>query len=177
MIGREETETKEYEEQEKGCCRRQDKESCERTEWEKHRHIGFAIHRTQNMIDAVMRVRREENMGCITQVQHWIIRFMDHNQNRDIYQKDLEEEFHVSRATISSTLQVMEKNGLITRTSVKQDARLKRIQLTEKARQFNQQAKKTIEELETQMKQGFSEEELDQLYALLKRIQDNLEHM
>ncbi len=122
-----------------------------------------------------MREKRERNGFCVTQIQHWIIHYLDRNSNRDIYQKDLEEEFHVSRATISSTLQVMEKNGLITRSAVLQDARLKKIALTERAIEFKRQARQNVEELELCMQDGLSEKEKGDLLHLLRKVRKNLE--
>ena len=47
--------------------------------------------------------------------------------HRDIYQKNLEEEFQVRKSTVSGILKLMEKNGFIYRESVKEDARLKKV--------------------------------------------------
>ena len=52
--------------------------------------------------------------------------------HRDIYQKNLEEEFQVRKSTVSGILKLIEKNGFIYRESVKEDARLKRIPSHEK---------------------------------------------
>lgn len=122
-----------------------------------------------------MRERRENDSFCVTQLQHWIVRYLEHNQKADTFQKDLEEEFHVSRATISNTLQVMERNGMICRTAVKQDARLKKITLTDKARQFSCQARKHVQELEQCMEKGMTKEERNELIRLLRRVRQNLE--
>lgn len=54
--------------------------------------------------------------------------------HRDIYQKNLEEEFQVRKSTVSGILKLIEKNGFIYRESVKEDARLKRILPTKKQR-------------------------------------------
>lgn len=122
-----------------------------------------------------MREKCENDGFCITQLQHMIIRFLNHNQQKEMYQKDLEEEFHVSRATISNTLQVMERNGLICRSAVTQDARLKKITLTERAMEFSRQARHNVEELETCMKGGMSAEEHEELLRLLRKVRMNLE--
>ncbi len=142
---------------------------------DKREHIGFEIRWIQNLIEATMREKRERNGFCVTQIQHWIINYLDHRSNQDIYQKDLEEEFHVSRATISSTLQVMEKNGLIIRSAVQQDARLKKLTLTERAIEFKRQARQNVDELELCMQDGLSTEEKVQLLYLLRKVRQNLE--
>ena len=59
-------------------------------------------------------------------------RLPDDHADTEIYQKDIEQEFKVSRATASNMLQLMERKGLIVRESVSCDARLKKISLTRK---------------------------------------------
>ena len=57
----------------------------------------------------------------------WIIGYLAHNQERPVYQKDLEKAFNVTRSTASKVLTLMEKKGFIERRAVKEDARLKEI--------------------------------------------------
>ena len=54
----------------------------------------------------------------------------------DIYQKDVEKEFQIRRSTATGTLQILEKNGFIRREPVKQDARLKKLVPTDKAKEY-----------------------------------------
>ena len=54
---------------------------------------------------------------------------LDHKEEK-ICQRDLEEHLNVSKATISEVLVAMEKSELIKRVSVPEDARIKRIVLT-----------------------------------------------
>lgn len=138
-------------------------------------HIGFELRLAQNLLEAHMREEREQDGFCLTQLQHWIIRFLDRNREREIFQRDLEEEFHTSRATISSTLQVMERNGLIVRTAVEKDARLKKISLTEKSQDFIRHIRENVEQIEARMRRGMSEEEVAMLLSLLRRVRKNLE--
>ena len=49
---------------------------------------------------------------------------------RDVYQRDLENHFELRRSTVSSSLSVLEKKGLIKRLPVSHDARLKKLVLT-----------------------------------------------
>ena len=54
-------------------------------------------------------------------------------KEKDIFQKDLEKEFDLKRSSVSLLLNNMEKSDLIQRVPVAEDARLKKIILTEKA--------------------------------------------
>lgn len=122
-----------------------------------------------------MKEKREKDGFCVSQLQHWIIRFLSINQEKNIFQKDLEKEFRVSRATISSTLQVMEKNGLIVRETGMQDARLKRISLTARSLEFSRKAEENVRQMEETLAAGFSPEEKQQLLSMLRRLRRNLE--
>lgn len=77
--------------------------------------------------------------------------------HRDIYQKNLEEEFQVRKSTVSGILKLIEKNGFIYRESVKEDARLKRILPTKKAEALRPSILEHIHETEIRMTEGVSE--------------------
>ena len=68
----------------------------------------------------------------MTMMHGWIIRYLYENREQDIFQKDIEQRFAVGRSTVTNLIQLMEKKGFVKRESVKQDARLKKVILTEK---------------------------------------------
>ena len=55
---------------------------------------------------------------------------------QDIFQKDIEEEFGIRPSSVTGLLQALEQQGLIARESVSSDGRLKKIVLTEKAKEI-----------------------------------------
>ena len=124
-----------------------------------------------------MKENRDRDSVRLTQIQHWIIRYLDKNQDKDIFQKDLEKEFHASRAAISGTLQVMERNGLIERHAMEWDARLKKISLTEKALEFSRHARENVDRTEKLLRKGMTPEESETLLRLLRQVRSNLEEM
>ena len=63
----------------------------------------------------------------------WIIAYLYHNCERDIFQRDIETRFSIRRSTVTGILQRMEKSDLITREPVTYDKRLKKIILSEKS--------------------------------------------
>ena len=110
----------------------------------------------------------------ITDVQGRVIGFLYLNQNRPVYQKDVEAEFSITRATTSKMLTLMEKNGLITRTPVSYDARLKELQLTEKARDYAHRVRNGLEDFEKTVTRGMTEEEQETLLQLLHKLEENV---
>ena len=142
----------------------------------KNRHVGFQIRIISNLI------RREiDNLitdkfnANITRIQGWIIDYINRNNDRDIFQKDIEEEFSIRRSTATIILKSMEKNNLITRNSVNYDARLRKIELTEKAININKNFRNIIDEFEKKLIQGLSKEEVDTFFNILEKIKNNLE--
>ena len=101
----------------------------------------------------------EENE--LTPMQKHVLKYiLLETLHRDIYQKNLEEEFQIRKSTASGILKLMEKNGFIYRESVKEDARLKRILPTKKAEAIRPAILEHIQETEARMTKGISDEDL-----------------
>lgn len=136
--------------------------------------IGFKVRLIHNQIHKTMEAKRKENEGDLTGVQCWIMRFVKDREEEDVYQRDIEKEFKISRATASNILSVMERKGLIERLPVEHDARLKKLVLTERARDMQERAEKDMKQMEDKLVQGMSESEIQQLKNALNRILENL---
>lgn len=95
-------------------------------------------------------------------------------ENQDIFQRDLETRFNLRRSTVSSLLDALERKDLIKRVSVKHDARLKKLVLTEKGRTFGTEIYDGFSRMEQIMLSGLSDEEQEELLHLLHRIEDNM---
>ena len=94
--------------------------------------------------------------------------------HRDIYQKNLEEEFQVRKSTVSGILKLIEKNGFIYRESVKEDARQKRILPTKNAEALRPSILEHIHETEIRMTEGVSEQDLFLCKKVLYQMCQNL---
>ena len=137
-------------------------------------HIGGRIRCLANRIR-----RKTENIEVIMRLQElsgtngFIIGYL-HRAKTPVYQKDLEQEFGITRSTASKVLSLMEKKGLIERRAVDRDARLKQIVLTPKAIELNKEVVHELNLFEKQLLNSFTEEEVQLLSSYLKRIEDNL---
>ena len=69
----------------------------------------------------------------------------------------------------------MEKNGLIKRETIDNDARLRRIVLTNKALDIRKEVEKSIKKVEKQVIQGLTKEEIENYIKLTKKMSENLE--
>lgn len=92
-----------------------------------------------------------------------------------VYQKDLENHFFVRRSTVSKVLRLMEEKGMIARLPVHDDARLKQIVLTENGRRIHGEGVSHARELEQKLYRNFTEEEMETLLRLLKKLEHNME--
>ena len=97
--------------------------------------------------------------------------------HRDLYQKDIEEEFQIRKPTVTGILQLMEKNGYIYRECAKQDARLKRILPTEKAESLRQPILHSIVEDEAAMIRGIPKEDVELCKQVLWQMCANRKKM
>lgn len=115
--------------------------------------------------------------GPRSQLQGGILGYLYHHRDGPVYQRDLEKEFRISRATATNTLQVMERDGLIVRRAQDRDGRLKRIQMTEEACQNHRQIEEHMEMMDRRMLEGMTQAEAEELRRYLGILLGNLERM
>ena len=100
-----------------------------------------------------------------------ILGFIYHKSDkRDIFQRDIEEELDIRRSSVTSVLQLMEKNGYIQRVSVSEDARLKKIILTEKGLEIQKNVYDFILKIEKSLRDELSDDEMEILVNLIDRL-------
>ncbi len=69
----------------------------------------------------------------------------------------------------------MVRSGYIVRESVAQDARLRKLVLTDKALNLNAAYLAAIEKIEKTMSSAVSRDELDTFFAIVDKIKNNIE--
>lgn len=147
-------------------------------EKEKQKSIAFTLRVIHNRIKTVIyKSFPRDGNAPQSQLQGGIMGYLFHHPEEPVYQRDIEKEFRISRATATNTLQVMEKNGLIVRKSQDKDARLKRIVMTESARERHAKVEEHMRLMDRKILQGMTETEISELYRLLGKLQDNLGQM
>lgn len=138
-----------------------------------NRELGFQIKSVSNLMLRKMKSKGAENVE-ITRMQAWIIGYIYECGDQDVFQRDLEKKFNIRRSTATGILQLMEQNGLITRSSVPYDARLKKLELTPKALKIQKAIAERISRLEEIMGEGISEEEKEAFFGVMEKIKANL---
>ncbi|MBQ4610417.1 MAG: MarR family transcriptional regulator [Clostridia bacterium] len=111
----------------------------------------------------------EEKFG-LTGAECAIMGYLFENMEGPLYQKDVEEEFHIRRSSATRTLQAMEKKGIILRQGEPHDGRLKRLVLTERAMEIGRDVGDMIAEAEQRLLRGISDRELNAFLDMCERI-------
>ena len=110
-----------------------------------------------------------------TGMQGWVLKYLSRHEQEDIYQRDIEAHFQIRRSTASGILRLMEQRGLIERRPVPADARLKKLVLTEKARQIQRRVMRDLDQMERDLTAGIPPEELTVFFRVLEQMKSNLE--
>lgn len=113
----------------------------------------------------------------VTGMHGYVIGFLKNNLDRDIFQRDVEKTFSIRRSTATTILQGMEKNGLIVRHPTEYDTRLKKIILTEKAKQMCETFESDCAVIDSVILKGFTEAEAKKMDEFLNRIAENLNEL
>ena len=126
----------------------------------------------RNISGSGIELKKNTKIPTLTQME--IIDYILRNENKDIFQRDLEQVLKLRRATVSGVLQTMEKNNLIIRVQSNEDSRAKKIILNEDTRKIFLKNRAKMEELEKIIVQGISDSELKNFVNTLEKMKKNL---
>ncbi len=139
--------------------------------------ISFLIKKLDNHIQRKIHAlySRKEFHECSI-MNMWVADYLfDMNQQgRVVFQKDIEAEFSINRATASKMLSLMEKKHLIKRTNDVNDSRLKQIELEPMGLELQRLCCYIQQELEKNLTAHLTEQEVALFKALCFRM---LEHI
>lgn len=138
--------------------------------------VGYEIRTFNNLFRRYIdRSQTKRYVDKITGMHSWIMGYLKDNIGRDVFQKDIEEEFEIKGSTVTKILQSMEANGFITRESIKQDARVKKIILTPKAVSLTKRIEQDIEDCEKKITYNISKEEMEKFFSTINKLKRNIE--
>lgn len=104
-----------------------------------------------------------------------ILFYLISNEDQDICQKQIEEEIHIKKASVTGSLDSLEEKGFIQRIVSDDDKRKKYIKVTQKVKDERKTIETVIHNLEKKLTEGISKKELDQLIKTVNRMKKNLE--
>ena len=121
-----------------------------------------------------LKIARDMGEEDLSMAGGHLIGFLYRNRERDVFQRDVEEELHITRSSVTSLVKLLEKKGYLARQSVESDARLKKLTLTERGTASFERTMAAIRETEALAVRGLTREQLDQFFAICDVIQSNL---
>lgn len=89
-------------------------------------------------------------------------------------QLELVRRTHLKPPTISVTLKSLEEKGFVYRENDEEDMRVIHVFLSDRGRAYNQHIMERLLEIDREMMQSFSEEEISQFVKYLERMRNNI---
>ena len=89
-----------------------------------------------------------------------------------IPQRELSRAMHISPASVTNMLQRMERGGLIARERDREDQRVVRVFLTDRAKAMRKEARAVFHQMEAELSSIYSDEEKATLHRLLMKLHD-----
>ncbi|MCD7891246.1 MAG: MarR family winged helix-turn-helix transcriptional regulator [Ruminococcus sp.] len=140
-----------------------------------YKSIRFEIFTFMNLMKRKMNASGEKcGMNMLTMPNAKLIVYLFQNLDKNIYQKDLEEEFMLRASTISRSLKILEKQGFIIRSPSVYDSRLKKISLTEKSLKISDYYENALNNVFKKLTANIPEEELNSFFNTLGKMKMNL---
>lgn len=137
----------------------------------KNNDIGFYLRKLNNHIQKrshSLYNRKEINECSLSNL--WVIDYLTDNSDKDIYQKDIETEFSINRATASKMLTLMEEKNFITRIPCEEDGRLKKIKVLPEGEKLKSICLAIRKEMEKELSFSLTQEEVETLKNILKKM-------
>ena len=144
--------------------------------WEPLQVIPAQMRRVNNLIfRKINQFHRENEVEDVTPMHEWILSYLFWHRDEPVYQRDIEREFSITRSTVTNILQLIERKGYIERQSVPQDARLKRLVLTEKGACIREKTMQALHQTDEFVESLLTPEENAELLRLLNKLRKGLQ--
>ena len=144
--------------------------------WEGPQVIPAQLRRVDNLIfRRLNQFSRANGVEQTTPMHGWIIEYLYRHRDEPVFQRDIEREFSITRSTVTNILQLMERKGYIQRLSVPQDARLKRLVLTEKGACIHEKTMQSLHQTDEFVESLLTPEENAELLRLLNKLRKGLQ--
>lgn len=139
------------------------------------KHITLPwIGKTAKMLDYCHTQKLKEHGFDLTKEQWILLKVLSNHP--DVTQNKLACLTNRDKTSMTRLIHTLEKKGLIARISARNDKRINQLQLTPKGLQMLNKAEQIFMQLVIQLQHGLSEQEIENLINVLKKIQDNIEY-
>lgn len=137
--------------------------------------VGYELKMLENLIERhIMCESKKEGDCSLSFMQVKILGYLYRHKDDQIYQKDIEKQFKIRRSTASGILQTMEKNNLILRSGSDEDARSKKIVLTEKSLLKGEEMKSRMIAFESMLRKDIDESDIEIFFKVISKVKNNI---
>ena len=119
-------------------------------------------------------IRVWEKKTTINSTQFQIIMYLIKHENEEVCQKDLENETHLKKASITGTLDSLEEKDIIIRKASDSDKRRNVITLSERIRKNIVLVKERLYALENTLQKSIKKEDIEVFIKTLDRMIENV---
>lgn len=135
-----------------------------------HQDIGLKLSRVPRLWRAIL----DERLAPLELTQtRWVTLYRLSKMGDGQPQCDLARSIGVEAPSLVRTLDQLTEQGLIERRPSDEDRRTKRVYLTDKATPLLKKIETVVEQARIEMIEGLSDDDIDQLDAILTRIEKN----
>lgn len=137
------------------------------------KYIGYWLNKVERTMKNIHDKRFQEY--GITLSQGSLLHQLWHKDG--LTQTEMQENLKLRGASVSGLVDALLKKGLVVRKQDEEDARYKRLYLTEKGREIEDKTIGLMMELDEEITEGFSEEEKAMLICWMRKLYSNLEKL
>lgn len=126
------------------------------------------------LMRATVHQAKKSDIDNFTIMHGWILGYLYDNKTTDVYQRDIEKQFSITRSTVTSIVKNMEALGYIKRIDVEHDARLKKLVITEDGELMFHKIIGLMQQMDKEIKCGINNEDYTAFLRVCSQVKDNL---
>lgn len=138
------------------------------------KNLGLEVRILSNLIYNKLNQLTMETEG-VSVHQCWILQYLTENQDKEVYQKDIEQLFSIKRATANQMLRSLEAKGYIRRTLSADDARRNILTVTKDGAEACAHLAGNLYQFMLKLHGDIPREELEQFQTTLRKLWHNIE--
>lgn len=149
-----------------------------KTDTEKSSEMGFVLRGINNLLmRATMQQGKKNGIDNCTIMHGWVLGYLCKHKYENIYQRDIERKFSVTRSAVTSIVKNMETNNYIKRVEVEHDARLKKLVITEDGEAMHNKIVDSFKEIDNIMVKNIDDNDYQIFLKVCHQIKDNLQDL
>ncbi|MEE1057291.1 MAG: MarR family transcriptional regulator [Acutalibacteraceae bacterium] len=137
--------------------------------------IGIVLRAINNLLMRAS-IQQSKNSGIdnCTFIHGWILGYLCLHNEDNVYQRDIEREFSLTRSAVTSIVKNMEQKGYIKRIEVEHDARLKKLVITSSGEETHNKIVQNFKEMDKTLINHISDEDYKVFIKVCHQIKNNL---